>query len=218
MAQKKNLSDQLNEHGTDEESLKGINFVIQKNVMIWGGTILQLSNISSISRYNRWENQEEEYFEKVEKSVSFKELRASNSLFNLAFWGTIICFVIGFLKSIFWLPFLVCIIYAGYFYSMHHRTTLDIPKTKTNRICHYMMCIVMNSTKRYDFEIETEEFRNKVLLALYRGIVEQGKERAKDINIDLKNCIVTDSVVNEGQILLGDENENNIGYPDETEQ
>ena len=46
MAQKKNLSDQLNEHGTDEESLKGINFVIQKNVMIWGGTILQLSNIS----------------------------------------------------------------------------------------------------------------------------------------------------------------------------
>ena len=81
-----------------------------------------------------------------------------------------------------------------------------------------MMCIVMNSTKRYDFEIETEEFRNKVLLALYRGIVEQGKERAKDINIDLKNCIVTDSVVNEGQILLGDENENNIGYPDETEQ
>lgn len=49
MAQKKNLSDQLNEYGTDEECLRGIDFVIQKNVMIWGGTILQLSNISSIS-------------------------------------------------------------------------------------------------------------------------------------------------------------------------
>ena len=68
----------------------------------------------------------------------------------------------------------------------------------------------MNSTKKYDFEIKTEEFRNKVMIALYQRIVEQGNN-AGDIQIDLKNCnIVTDSVVNGGQVLLGDENENNV--------
>lgn len=53
-------------------------------------------------------------------------------------------------------------------------------------------------------------FRNKVMLTLYQKIIEQGSN-AKDIQIDLKNCnIITDSVVNGGQVLLGDENENYI--------
>lgn len=55
MAKRKNLSDQLNEYNMDEENLCGINFAIHKNVMVWGGTIIQLSNISSISQYNSWE-------------------------------------------------------------------------------------------------------------------------------------------------------------------
>ena len=45
------------------------------------------------------------------------------------------------------------------------------------------------------------------MVALYQRIVEHGNS-AGDIQIDLKNCnIVTDSVVNGGQVLLGDENE-----------
>lgn len=77
----------------------------------------------------------------------------------------------------------------------------------------------MNSTKKYDFEIKTEEFRNEVMVALYQRIVEHGNS-ASDIQIDLKNCnIVTDSVVNGGQVLLGDENENNVvlEHPAESE-
>lgn len=82
-----------------------------------------------------------------------------------------------------------------------------------------MICITMNSTKKYDFEIKTEEFRNEVMVALYQRIVEHGNS-AGDIQIDLKNCnIVTDSVVNGGQVLLGDENENNVvvEHPTESE-
>ena len=75
MAKRKNLSDQLNEYNMDEENLCGINFAIHKNVMVWGGTIIQLSNISSISQYNSWEKREENYCEKTERSVSFRELR-----------------------------------------------------------------------------------------------------------------------------------------------
>lgn len=218
MAQKKNLSDQLNESNADDESLRGINFAIQKNVMIWGGTILQLSNISSISRYNRWENQEEGYFEKVEKSVGVKELRDANPFFKLAFWGALICFIISLFKSFFWILFLGCIIYVGYFYLTHRKTTIDAPRTRTNRKCHYMMCVRMNSTKKYDFEIETEEFRNKVMVALYQRIVDPGQ--ANGIQVDLKNCVIMppNSVINAGQILLGDENENNIEYSNEAEQ
>lgn len=81
-----------------------------------------------------------------------------------------------------------------------------------------MICIIMNSTRKYDFEIQTEEFRNEVMLALYQRIVEPGNN-ANDIQIDLKNCnIVTDSVVNGGQVLLGDDNENNIEYPHEKDE
>ena len=77
-----------------------------------------------------------------------------------------------------------------------------------------MICITMNSAKRYDFEIKTEKFRNDVMIALYQRITEAGNN-LRDIQIDLKNCnIVTDSVVNGGQVLLGDENQNNIGYTD----
>ena len=57
------------------------------------------------------------------------------------------------------------------------------------------------------------------MVALYQRIVEHGNS-AGDIQIDLKNCnIVTDSVVNGGQVLLGDENENNVvvEHPTESE-
>lgn len=75
----------------------------------------------------------------------------------------------------------------------------------------------MNSTKRFDFEIETKEFRSEVMIALYQKIVEQGNN-AGDIQIDLKNCnIVTDSVVNGGQVLLGDDNINEVEYADDAE-
>ena len=210
MAKRKNLSDQLNEYNMDDENLCGINFAIHKNVMIWGGTIIQLSNISSISQYNNWEKREENYCEKTERAVSFRELRESHSLFNYAFWGAIICLVI---------PALGLTAWVIYFYSKQCKMIIDVPKTKINRICHYMICITMNSTKKYDFEIKTEEFRNEVMVALYQRIVEHGNS-AGDIQIDLKNCnIVTDSVVNGGQVLLGDENENNVvvEHPTESE-
>lgn len=219
MAKRKNLSDQLNEYNMDEENLCGINFAIHKNVMVWGGTIIQLSNISSISQYNSWEKREENYCEKAEKSVSFRELRESHSLFNYAFWGAIVCLVIGFFNSFFFIPFLGLTAWVIYFYAKQRKMVIDVPKTKINRICHYMICITMNSAKKYDFEIKTEEFRNEVMVALYQRIVEHGNS-ASDIQIDLKNCnIVTDSVVNGGQVLLGDENENNVvlDYPAESE-
>ena len=210
MAKRENLSDQLNKYNKDEESLCGINFAIHKNVMVWGGTIIQLSNISSISQYNSWENKEEKYFDKVEKSVSFKEFKESNLFFKYAFWGAIACLVIGFFKSIFLILFLALGVLTVGFYLNQRKKIIDVPKMRMHRICHYMICITMNSTKKYDFEIKTEEFRNKVMIALYQRIVEQGNN-AGDIQIDLKNCnIVTDSVVNGGQVLLGDENENNV--------
>lgn len=76
MAKRKNLSDQLNEYNMDDENLCGINFAIHKNVMIWGGTIIQLSNISSISQYNNWE--------KEKKTIAKKqsELLVSENLEN----------------------------------------------------------------------------------------------------------------------------------------
>lgn len=101
MKKTKNLSEQLNEYNTDDEKLCGTNFAIHKNVMIWGGTIIQLSNISSISRYNHWENQEEHYFEETEKIVSFKELRKTDRLFNLVFWGAIISLILAIFQSFF---------------------------------------------------------------------------------------------------------------------
>lgn len=214
MAKRKNLSEQLNEYNTDNEILCGTNFAIHKNVMIWGGTIIQLSNISSISQYNNWENMEENYNEKVEKSVSFKEFREAKPLFKFALWGAIVCLIIGLFKSVFLIPCLALAIWIGYSYFEHSKIMIDVPRTKINKICHYMICITMNSTKKYDFEIKTEEFRDEVMVALYQRIVEPGNN-AKDIQIDLKNCnIVTDSVVNGGQVLLGDDNENKIGYPD----
>ena len=87
-----------------------------------------------------------------------------------------------------------------------------------NEICHYMICVTMNSTRRYDFEVKTKEFRNEVMVALYQRIVDPGKHE-NDIRIDLKNCnIVNNSTVNGGAVLLGDENENKIEYPEEKEE
>lgn len=74
----------------------------------------------------------------------------------------------------------------------------------------------MNSTRKYDFEIQTEEFRKKVMFALYNRIIEQGNAE-NDIQIDLKNCHVG-PLVNAGQVLFGDGNENNFGYPDEEKE
>lgn len=210
MTKRTNLSDQLKESDMDGKDLQGTNFAIHKNVMIWGGTIIQLSNISSISQYNSWEKRKENYYEKNEKIISFKEFRESNLFFKCAFWGAIVCLVIGIFKSTFLIPFCVLAFLDIFFYLKERKTTIDVPKMKINQICHYMICITMNSTKKYDFEIKTEEFRNEVMIALYQRIVEQGNS-AGDIQIDLKNCnIVTDSVVNGGQVLLGDENENNV--------
>lgn len=215
MTKRKNLSDQLTEGVMDEENLRGTNFAVQKNVMIWGGTIIQLSNISSIAQYNAWEDKEEQYYEKMEKSSNFKEFRDAHPIFKYTYWATIACLIIGLFNSLFFIPFLILAIWLGYSYIKGHKTNIDVPRTKTNRICHYMICITMNSTKKYDFEIKTEEFRNKVMLALYQRIVEPGSS-ARDIQIDLKNCnIVTDSVVNGGQVLLGDDNENKVTYPQE---
>lgn len=216
MEKRKNLSEQLNEHNTDSENLCGTNFVIDKNVMVWGGTIIQLSNISSITRYNSWENKEENYYEKAERTVSFREFREINPVFNLAFWGVVVCLVIGFINSFFFLPAIALAIWIAYSYFKRRKVDVDVPQTKKNRICHYMICIIMNSTRKYDFEIQTEEFRNDVMSALYKRIIEPGD---KAIQFDLKNChIVSNSVVNGGQVLLGDENENNIGYPDEEKE
>ena len=93
---------------------------------------------------------------------------------------------------------------------------MKFPQTRKNRICHYMICIIMNSTRKYDFEIQTEEFRKKVMFALYNRIIEQGNAE-NDIQIDLKNCHVG-PLVNAGQVLFGDGNENNFGYPDEEKE
>ena len=218
MTKRKNLSEQLNEYNKDSENLCGTNFAIHKNVMVWGGTIIQLSNISSIAQYNNWENKEENYYETVERTVSFKEFREKNSIFNLALFGAIVCFVIGLFNSFFLIPFLGLSIWIGYSYFNHRKINTDVPQTRKSRVCHYMICIIMNSTRKYDFEIQTEEFRNEVMLALYQRSVEPGNN-ANDIQIDLKNCnIVTDSVVNGGQVLLGDDNENNIEYPHEKDE
>ena len=217
MTKRKNLSEQLNEYNKDSENLCGINFAIHKNVMVWGGTIIQLSNISSIAQYNSWEDKEESYCEKVEKTISFKEFRETNPVFKFALFGAIICFLIGLFNTFFFFPAFGLVIWIGYFYFKDRKINIDVPQTRKNRICHYMICIIMNSTRKYDFEIQTEEFRNEVMLALYQRIVEPGNN-ANDIQIDLKNCnIVTDSVVNGGQVLLGDDNENNIECPYETE-
>lgn len=217
MEKRKNLSEQLNEHNTDGETLCGINFAIHKNVMIWDGTILQLSNISSIAQYNSWENKEENYYEKAERTVDFKEFRETNPVFNWAFWGAVACFVIGFFfNSFFFLPAIALVIWTAYSYFKRRKVDIDVPQTRKNRICHYMICIIMNSTRKYDFEIQTEEFRKKVMFALYNRIIEQGNAE-NDIQIDLKNCHVG-PLVNAGQVLFGDGNENNFGYPDEEKE
>lgn len=217
MEKRKNLSEQLNEYSTDEENLCGTNFAIHKNVMVWGGTLIQLSNISSISRYNSWENKEEEYSEKVAKSVSFKEFKTANPIFNYAFWGAIVCFIIALFKSFFYIPCLGLAIWVAYSYFMHSKTIINVPRVKTTRICHRMICITMNSTKKYDFEIPTEEFRNDVMLTLYKRIVDPGNNE-NGIRFDLKNCnIVNNSVVNGGQVFLGDDNENKVGYTEDDE-
>lgn len=217
MSKRESLSDQLSRFNEDSENLRGVNFAIHKNVMIWGGTIIQLSNISSIAQYNDWENKKEEYYEKVEKSVSFKDFRDSNPMIRYAFIGAIACLIIGLFQTLFLIPFIGLAIWVAYSYYEHSKTIINVPKTKINRICHYMICITMNSTKRFDFEIETKEFRSEVMLALYQRIVEPGNN-AGDIQIDLKNCnIVTDSVVNGGQVLLGDDNINEIEYADNAE-
>ena len=219
MAKRRNLSEQLNEYNMDDENLCGSNFAIHKNVMVWGGTIIQLSNISSIAQYNSWENKEENYYEKTERIVSFKEFRETNPISNFALFGVVVCFIIGLVNLFFFIPSLGLAIWIGYSYFEHRKVNIEVPQTRKRRICHYMICITMNSTRKYDFEIQTEEFRNKVMLALYQRIVEPGNN-ANDIQIDLKNCnIVTDSVVNGGQVLLGDDNENNIDvtYPEENE-
>ena len=36
MGKRENLTDRLNEYGMDEENLRGTNFAIHKNVMVWG--------------------------------------------------------------------------------------------------------------------------------------------------------------------------------------
>lgn len=217
MSKRENLSDQLSRFNADSENLRGVNFAIHKNVMIWGGTIIQLSNISSIAQYNAWENKKEDYYEKVEKSVSFKDFRDSNPMIKYAFIGAIVCLILCFFQAFFLLPFIGLAIWVAYSYYKHSKTIINVPKIKINRICHYMICITMNSTKRFDFEIETKEFRSEVMIALYRRIVEPGNS-AGDIQIDLKNCnIVTDSVVNGGQVLLGDDNINEIEYVDDAE-
>lgn len=218
MAKRKNLSEQLSEYSADSENLSGTNFAIHKNVMVWGGTIIQLSNISSISQYNSWENKDENYYEQVERTVSFKEIMRRNRPFKLMVWGTGVSLIIGLAMPLFFIVFIVLAILTAYFYYKQRKENIDVPQIKKNRICHYMICIIMNSTRKYNFEIQTEAFRNKVMLTLYQRIVEPGSN-ANDIQIDLKNCnIVTDSVVNGGQVLLGDENENHVEYPDETEE
>lgn len=217
MSKRENLLDQLSRFNADSENLRGVNFAIHKNVMIWGGTIIQLSNISSIAQYNAWENKKEEYYETVERSVSFKEFRDSNPMMKYAFIGAIACLILGLFQALFLLLFIGLAIWVAYSYYEHSKTIINVPKTKINRICHYMICITMNSTKRFDFEIETKEFRSEVMIALYQRIVEPGNN-AGDIQIDLKNCnIVTDSVVNGGQVLLGDDNINEIEYADDAE-
>ena len=54
------------------------------------------------------------------------------------------------------------------------------------------------------------------MFALYNRIIEQGNAE-NDIQIDLKNCHVG-PLVNAGQVLFGDGNENNFGYPDEEKE
>lgn len=217
MSKRENLSDQLSRFNEDSENLRGVNFANHKNVMIWGGTIIQLSNISSIAQYNAWENKKEEYYEKVEKAVSFKDYREFNPMIKYAFIGAIICLILCFFQNFFVLPFIGLAVWIAYSYYKHSKIIINVPKIKTNRICHYMICITMNSTKRFDFEIETKEFRSEVMIALYQRIVEPGNS-AGDIQIDLKNCnIVTDSVVNGGQVLLGDDNINEVEYVDDSE-
>lgn len=213
MGKGENLTDRLNEYGMDEENLRGTNFAIHKNVMVWGGTIIQLSNISSISQYNKWERKEENYFEEVERTIGFKEFKEKNRIYKYAFIGAIICLIIGLFRSVFYIPALALAVWVAYAYSNQRKSTIDVPKTKTDRICHYMICIIMNSTKKYDFELKTEEFRNQVMVALYQRIVDPGNN-SRDIQIDLKNCnIVTDSVVNGKEILIG--NNNQIGYEED---
>lgn len=217
MAKKQNLSDQLNEYSSDEEKLCGTNFIIHKNVMVWGGTILQLSNISTIAQYNNWEHKEEEYSEKMERLVSFKEFREKSSVFQLAFWVAIVCLVISLFNQIFLIPTIGLAVWIGYSYNNQRKTIINVPRTRTDRICHYMICITMNSNRKYDFEIKTEEFRKDVMVALYNRIVEPGNDE-KNIQFDLNNCnIFPNSVVTGEEILIGNNNTNNIGYTREDE-
>lgn len=217
MGKRRNLSEQLNEYSKDDENLCGTNFAIHKNVMVWGGTIIQLSNISSIAQYNAWENREEEYSEQMERSVSFTEFKDKNPVYKYALGAAAGCLVIGLFVSFFLILAIGLAAWVGYSYFKQRKTTIDIPRTKTDRICHYMICITMNSTKKYDFEIKTEEFRSQVMLALYQRIVEPGYN-AKDIQIDLKDCnIISNSTVNGGDVLLGNDNENTLVYADEDE-
>lgn len=217
MAKKQNLSDQLNESSSDEEKLCGANFIIHKNVMIWNGTILQLSNISSIAQYNAWEHKEEEYSEKMEKLVSFKELREKNPVLQFAFWAAIACFVISMFSRGFLIPAIGLAVLVGYYYYKQRKTTIDVPKTRTDRICHYMICITMNSNRKYDFELKTETFRNDVMVALYHRIVGSGNEE-KNIQFDLNNCnIFPNSVITGEEVLIGNNNTNNIGSTEEFE-
>lgn len=218
MTKRQNLSDQLNNYDIDEENLCGTNFLIHKNVMVWDGTILQLSNISSISQYNDWEHKEEEYSEKMERLVGFQEFIDQNSVFRYAVWAAIVCLIISFVSQFFLILTIGLAVWIGYSYYNRRKTIIDIPRTRTDKICHYMICITMNSARKYDFEIKTEKFRNDVMVALYKRILGTGNNE-KDIQIDLKNCnIFQGSVVTGEEVLIGNNNTNNIGHPEDGEK
>lgn len=139
------------------KSIETPELIVKGNIMTWGNTMIQLSNVSSVFT--------------VQETPKFP----SSSLVEIVV-GFIFCFIfsrVSFMITLgILLIFLGAITLAFYFIAVSNNK--------------FRLCIIMNSGSRYDLVVGNKNFLSQMLIVLEQIIIDGGVGN-RSITIDIKN-------------------------------
>lgn len=197
-----NHSSDKKDEKEDTPVFKSTDFLIKNNVMVWKDMILPLSNMSAVSAWHRAETKSR--MEKSRENASFSNFLNDKPFFYIVLVALIICFFVGISgNALLFLAAIGLVVWLFRAYGSYVNVKKQ-PQLVTDTIHHYYVRIIMNSGNRYDFEVRSKAFRDKMISIIYDIMSDENGKYKNVYYNSVTNMAENGGTINGSQIITGD--------------